>query len=501
MRNVTERKRVEGERERFFTLSLDMLCIAGFDGYFKRLNPAWERTLGFRTEELLAKPYLDFVHVDDRAATISEAGKLSDEGVSSISFENRYLCKDGSYKWLQWNATPFADQELIYAVARDITESKRADEALRKYADEISDLYNNAPCGYHSVDKDGTFVRINDTELNWLGYSRDEIVGKMKFSDIIPPETLAIWKERFGRFREHGWVRDLEFELVRKDGTTFPVLLNATAIKDADNNFVASRSTIFDITERKLAEDLLERRAQEVARSNAELEEFAYVVSHDLKEPLRAIEAFSTFLAEDYEDKLDEQGHRYVSILRDSAIRMRDLIEDLLDLSRLGRVRPQFLLVSAASLVEEVRDEMAFGLKEAQADLHIQPGLPTLTCDPIRIKQVFKNLISNAIKYNDKPHPVIEIGCHADDSSYAFFVRDNGPGIDPKYHEKIFRIFQRLVHREERDGTGIGLAICKKIVEGHGGKIWVESGEAKAGSTFLFNIPKALEPSKATKEE
>jgi len=357
-----ERTRAEEERERFFKLSLDMLCIAGFDGYFKRLNPAWERTVGFTTEDLLAKPYLEFVHPDDREATIAEAGKLSTEGLNTIAFENRYLCRDGSFKWLLWNATPLAEQQLIYAVARDITERKRAEEALA-------------------------------------------------------------------------------------------------------------------------------RQAEELARSNAELEDFTYVVSHDLKEPLRGIEAFSMFLAEDYADKLDEQGERYVNVLREAAIRMRDLIEDLLQLSRIGQVRPEYATVAVESLLEDVRRDLHFALTEKGMDLRIQSDLPTVTCDPSRIKQVFENLISNAIKFSDKPQPVIEITCHENDGSCVFSVRDNGIGIDEKYHEKIFGIFQRLGRREEYEGTGIGLTICKKIVEGHGGKIWVESKVGES-TKFSFSIPK-----------
>jgi light-regulated signal transduction histidine kinase (bacteriophytochrome) len=238
-----------------------------------------------------------------------------------------------------------------------------------------------------------------------------------------------------------------------------------------------------------------EERAQELGRSNAELEDFTYVVSHDLKEPLRGIEAFSGFLAEDYGDKLDEQGQRYISVLRQSAVGMKDLIEDLLRLSRIGRGRHEYATVAVESLLTDVRRDLGFALKEKEVDLRVQPGLPTITCQSARLKQVFDNLISNAIKFNDKPHPVVEIACHEDDGVYSFSVRDNGIGVDEKYHEKIFQIFQRLGRREEYEGTGAGLTICKKIVEAHGGKIWVES-KVGQGSTFSFTIPKAIQRSR-----
>jgi light-regulated signal transduction histidine kinase (bacteriophytochrome) len=240
-------------------------------------------------------------------------------------------------------------------------------------------------------------------------------------------------------------------------------------------------------------------QAAELSRSNDDLEDFTYVVSHDLKEPLRGIAAFSTFLAEDYADKLDEQGHKYASALRSSAMRMNALIEDLLKLSRIGRTRGEFATVSVESLLQDVRRDMAFALEQKKVDLRIQPNLPTITCQPPHLKQVFENLISNAIKFNDKPQPVIEIACHEDHSLYTFSVRDNGIGIDEKYYEKIFQIFQRLGRREDYEGTGAGLTICKKIVQAHGGKIWLES-KVGQGSTFLFTIPKEVPRSQLAKE-
>lgn len=368
-RQITERQRAIEELDGFFTLSLDMLSIAGFDGYFKRINPAWEQITGFTTDELLSRPYLDFVHPDDVEATIAEASNLSIQGIDTISFENRYRCKDGSYKWLSWNATPMPNQEHIFAIARDNTE-------------------------------------------------------------------------------------------------------------------------------RRQAEDLRAQHAAELASSNSQLEDFSYVVSHDLKEPLRAIEAFSSFLAEDYSDKLDEEGQRYIAVLRESSVRMKNLIEDLLELSRVGREKPNFDAVAVGNVLEEVRSDQEFSLAERSATLRIQSDLPTVHCDRLRLKQVFQNLISNAIKYNKQPRPNVEVACREGDGFYVFSVRDNGIGIDERYHEKIFQIFQRLNSRDEYEGTGAGLTICKKIVEAHGGSIWVESAVGE-GSTFCFTMPMSMAQAKA----
>jgi light-regulated signal transduction histidine kinase (bacteriophytochrome) len=245
-----------------------------------------------------------------------------------------------------------------------------------------------------------------------------------------------------------------------------------------------------DITARKRAEESLTQHAQELARINAELEDFTHSVSHDLKEPLRGIEAFAGFLAEDYGDKLDEQGQRYVGVLRDSAVRMKDLIDDLLQLSRIGRTAIEYVEMPIGAMVEDIGLELSYTLQEKNVDLRINTGLPTVACDRVRIREVFTNLISNAVKYNDKPQPVIEIACAQDNGFYTFSVKDNGIGIEEQYHDKIFRIFQRLHRREEYEGTGVGLTICKKVVEAHGGTIWVESQPGE-GTTFLFTIPKS----------
>jgi PAS domain S-box-containing protein len=284
-------------------------------------------------------------------------------------------------------------------------------------------------------------------------------------------------------------VDSLETRRVAKDGRELDVWLTITALTDDMGKPVAVATTERDITQRKRAEEELKAHAEELARSNRELEDFTYVVSHDLKEPLRSVEAFSTFLTEDYGDKLGEQGQRYVGVLRDSAMRMSALIENLLVLSRIGRTGGECAPVSAQSLLEDIRQDLSFTLEEKQVDLRIQSDLPTITCQPAHLKQVFENLISNAVKFSDKPRPVVEIACHEDDSLYTFSVRDNGIGIDEKYHERIFQIFQRLGRREDYEGTGVGLTICKKIVGAHGGKIWVES-KVGQGSTFLFTIPK-----------
>ncbi|HAZ09612.1 MAG TPA: hypothetical protein DCY56_00690 [Candidatus Omnitrophica bacterium] len=227
-----------------------------------------------------------------------------------------------------------------------------------------------------------------------------------------------------------------------------------------------------------------------LGRTNKELDDFTYIVSHDLKEPLRGVKAFAKLLIEDYSGKLDNEGKEYLKTISDSSARMTRLIEDLLNLSRIGRQKNIEPNIDLNELLSDVKKNLVYALEERKVDLNVKPDFPKVTCDKIRISEVFSNLVSNAIKYTKKDiRPVIEIGWSDKKDLYEFYVKDNGIGIEKQYYDKIFQIFQRLHAKGEYEGTGAGLTIVKKIVENHGGKIWVES-EVGKGSVFYFSLPK-----------
>jgi signal transduction histidine kinase len=236
----------------------------------------------------------------------------------------------------------------------------------------------------------------------------------------------------------------------------------------------------------------LARAQKQLKTTQKEMDEYTHVISHDLKEPLRGIEAFSKFLVEDYRDKLDEEGRHRVDVIRNAALRMQRLINDLLKFSRLGHQRNPFAPVGLNAMLIHVRVNLQYALDAKKVDLRVDK-LPTVMCDATAMTEVFHNLISNAIKYNENPHPVVEIGCEekldppTGSAEYVVHVRDNGVGIKPEYFEKIFQIFQRLQRDDE--GTGIGLTIVKRVIEWHGGRVWVES-ELGKGTTFCFTLPK-----------
>jgi len=228
-----------------------------------------------------------------------------------------------------------------------------------------------------------------------------------------------------------------------------------------------------------------------LALKNKELDDFTYIVSHDLKEPLRGVKAFTKLLIEEYSGKVDKEGKEYLKTISESSSRMTNLIEDLLNLSRIGRIRNIEPGIDLNTLLSDVKKNLAYCLEEKKVDLKVSKNFPKVTCDRIRISEIFSNLISNAIKYSKKDvKPVIEIGYFDRGDTYEFYVKDNGIGIEKQYHDKVFQIFQRLHAKgSEYEGTGAGLTIVKKIVENHGGKIWVES-EAGKGSTFNFTLSK-----------
>lgn len=259
------------------------------------------------------------------------------------------------------------------------------------------------------------------------------------------------------------------------------------------NRMAAELKSLYTDLENKVKErtSQLAEANEALGRTNKELDDFTYIVSHDLKEPLRGVKAFTKLLVEDYSGKLDNEGKEYLKTISDSSARMTRLIEDLLNLSRIGRIKNIEPGIDLNELLSDVRKNLVYALDEKKVELTVKPDFPKVACDRIRISEVFSNLVSNAIKYTKKgERPVIEIGWADKKDLYEFYVKDNGIGIEKQYYDRIFQIFQRLHAKGEYEGTGAGLTIVKKIVENHGGRIWVES-EVGAGSTFYFTLPKA----------
>jgi signal transduction histidine kinase len=247
--------------------------------------------------------------------------------------------------------------------------------------------------------------------------------------------------------------------------------------------------TALAVEKAKLYEETV-KISLEIQRRNKELDDFTYVVSHDLKEPLISIEGFSRILQADYREIIQGEGKEYLDSIVGATSRMKGLIDDLLMLSRVSRPSESFKLIPLAPVIEDIKTDMEFTIKHKGVNFIVPADLPSVYGNETQLKIVFRNLIGNAVKFNNKPNPMVEVGFqNGENNSYLFFIRDNGIGIDKEFHDKIFVIFQRLHRREEYEGTGAGLAIVKKIIETHRGRIWIESAQGK-GSTFFFTLPK-----------
>lgn len=370
---------------------------------------------------------------------------------------------------------------LFYFIYVNLKARTEAESSLRLASERIQDVYNNAPCGYHSLDEQGTIVEMNNTWLEWLRYSRDEIVNRMSFEQLLHPDFVQKFKTTFARFKEKGVIRDEEFVVVRKDGTSFPVLVNEIAIFDEHKHFLKSRSTVMDYTEQKKA---LER----IEQLNHDLESFSYSVSHDLRAPLRSIDGYTQILLEDYASRLDDEGRRVLQVVVNNARRMARLIDDLLDFSRIGRKEIERSLIETEPLVKSVISELVALEQGRQLDIRVGK-LENCYGDPNLLRQVWMNLISNALKYTrNKDVAVIEITSQRKPEEVVFNVRDNGTGFDMQYANKLFGVFQRLHRQKDFEGTGVGLAIVHRIVTRHGGSV-SGVGEPGVGATFSFTLP------------
>jgi len=371
---------------------------------------------------------------------------------------------------------------LTYAVNASLKARAVAEQKLKRASDRARDLYENAPCGYFSVDNIGAFENINATLLRWLGYSKEEIVGKLHFTEILRMNGGSFLKEGLPEYLSKGSVNNVEAEMVLKNNTLVPTILNAAAILDSSGNLISSRCTIFDNSERKKAEE-------EVRQTNRELESFSYSVSHDLRAPLRSVGGYAQILRDDYYDKLDEEGKRVIGVIINNAKRMGRLIDDLLAFSKASRKEIGKSQINMDEFVKLILDELL--QQEGQRKIKIdRTELLSGAADVNMIRQVWVNLLSNALKYTQKKETAcIEIGSYEDPKEIIYFVKDNGVGFNMAYYDKLFGVFQRLHKAEEFEGTGVGLAFVKRIIEKHQGRVWAEA-ELNAGATFYFSIPK-----------
>jgi PAS domain S-box-containing protein len=337
-----------------------------------------------------------------------------------------------------------------------------------------------------SEDLDGTLRSWNRGAERIYGHTSGEVLGRHS-SFLLPPEKWEEWERILARIGQGERIEPYRTRRVRKDGQAIDISLTASPIRDAAGTITGASSIARDITGQISIEEKLARQSLELQRSNAELERFAYVASHDLQEPLRTVTNYVQLLARRYRGKLDGDADEFIQYAVEGAGRMRQLIQDLLTYARVHSRGDVFEPVALEEVLAEALDGMRLILQESRVTVTHGP-LPVVRADPTQMGQLLFNLIANAIKFRGADPPAIDLQAERRGDEWVVSIRDNGIGIAPQFFERIFIAFQRLHGIAEYPGTGIGLALCKRIVERHGGRIWVES-EPGLGSRFSFTLP------------
>lgn len=468
----------------------DAILSKDLNGAVQTWNAGAETLFGYRAQEIIGQP-ITLLLPPDRPTEEDEIMHQLRAGKRVDHRETVRKAKDGRLIDVLVTISPLKDQagRIIGAskIARDITQRKRAEDALRESENRFRTMADAIPQLAWVAKADGWIYWYNQRWYQYTGTTPDQMEG-WGWQSVHDPAELPKVLERWRASIATGEPFDMVFPLRGADGAFRPFLTRITPLKDAHGRVLQWFGTNTDIAERKQYEDLLRRTAEELARSNHELEQFAYVASHDLQEPLRQVRSFVGLLKERFAGKLEGKTARYFEFVYEGAERMSNLVSDLLAYSHVGAREQKGEMVSCQRALDSALANLRASIEETGARI-THDELPTLRADRTRLTQVFQNLVGNAIKFRrDGLTPQIHIGCRRDDGNWVFAIRDNGIGIEPEQHDRVFVIFQRLHGREKYPGTGIGLAICKKIIEQHGGRIWLESMPGE-GSTFYFTLP------------
>jgi PAS domain S-box-containing protein len=523
VQDITERKLAEealASQRKELQVILEsvpaMIFYKDKENHFVRTNKAFEDAMGLPKEKLQGQSLFDLYPKEMAEAYWNDDKQVMASRKSRFGIVESMQTPNGT-RIIQTDKVPYFDETGnvagVIGFAVDITERKRAEEALKTAHAQLEVRVEERTAELHAafryarslleasldplatISPEGKVTDVNQATELVTGVPRAQLIGTDFTRYFTEPKKA---EAGYQKVLAEGQVRDYPLTIRHTSGRTTEVLYHATVYRDAAGQVQGVFAAARDITEHKRAEaelaryrdhleELVKLRTAELARSNEDLEQFAYVASHDLQEPLRAVGGYVKLLQHRFPEKLDAKAREYVAGAADGAERMQRLIADLLAFSRVGTRGVAFAPADLNELLRDALNNLQISIKESGAKITSDP-LPSLPVDATQIVQLFQNLIGNAIKFHSDLTPVIHVGARQEEDRWLFWVRDNGIGIEPQYAGRIFQIFQRLHSRKHYPGTGIGLAICKKIVERHGGEIRVES-QSGQGSTFYFSIP------------
>lgn len=511
-RDITDAKlaaeAIKQSEERFRIMfekaPLGIALIDSYTGKILNVNAKFAAIAGRTMEELRLIDWMSITHPDDVQEDLDKMKLLNEKKIPGFTMQKRYIKPDGFYVWIQMSIVPMEHKEgenpRHLCMIEDITQLKESISAIERSNERfnlVAKATNDAIWDWDLVTN--KVFRLGTGLEKYFGYNSETAsVDNDFWIRYVHPDDLPYVLENRQKILEDpsktNWAD--EYWFLKADGQYAFVFDKGYIIRDKDGKAIRMIGATQDITEQKRADLLLkdlniklEKRARELEKSNAELERFAYVASHDLQEPLRMISSFLQLFEKKYKGQIDETADKYIHFAVDGAERMKRLIQDLLEYSRAGRSQEELDEVDMNNIVAEVIEMYEPELQKRNAVIEVGrlPILPAAR--RVQMLQLIQNILGNALKYNQNDRPLINISATETEINWQIAVKDNGLGFDPKYSDKIFLVFQRLHNKEEFSGTGIGLAICKKIMELHGGNIGVTSEPGK-GSIFYLTFPK-----------